>query len=157
MFLNCSAEGSWESLKEIKPVNSKGNILYSYSLGGLMLKLRLQYFGHLMQRASSLEKALLLWKIECRRRKGWQRMRWLDGIIDWMDVSLGDSEGHGILVSCSPWCHKEWHDSATEQVQQQAYINKTDVSSFLISFHKCTDLFLPWQILTKIINYVSDI
>ena len=60
-----------------------------YSLEGLMLKLRLQYFGHLMQRVDSLEKTLMLGKIEGRRRRGRQRMRWLDGIIDSMDVGLG--------------------------------------------------------------------
>ena len=66
-------------LKEISP---------EYSLEGLMLKLKLQYFGHLMQRADSLEKTLMLGKIEGRRRRGRQRMRWLDGIIDSMDLSL---------------------------------------------------------------------
>ena len=59
-----------------------------YSLEGLMLKLKLQYFGHLMRRADSLEKTLLLGKIQGRRRRGGQRMRWLDGIIDSMDMSL---------------------------------------------------------------------
>ena len=59
-----------------------------YSLEGLMLKLKLQYFGHLMQRADSLEKTLILGKIEGRRRRGQQRMRWLDGITDSIDVSL---------------------------------------------------------------------
>ena len=58
-----------------------------YSLEGLMLKLKLQYFGHLMQRTDSLEKALMLGKIEGRRRRGQQRMRWLDGITDSMDMS----------------------------------------------------------------------
>ena len=67
-------------LKEISP---------EYSLEGLMLKLKLQYFGHLMQRANSLEKTLMLGKIEGRRRRGRQRVRWLDGITDSMDVSLG--------------------------------------------------------------------
>ena len=66
-------------LKEISP---------EYSLEGLMLKLRLQYFGHLMRRTDSLEKTLTLGKIESGRRRGWQRMRWLDGIIDSMDMSL---------------------------------------------------------------------
>ena len=66
-------------LKEISP---------GCSLEGLMLKLKLQYFGHLMRRADSLEKTLLLGKIEGRRRRGRQRMRWLDGIIDSMDMNL---------------------------------------------------------------------
>ena len=66
-------------LKEISP---------EYSLEGLMLKLQLQYFGHLMQRTDSLEKTLMLGKIEGRRRRGRQRMRWLDGITDSMDMSL---------------------------------------------------------------------
>ena len=65
-------------LKEINP---------EYSLGGLMLKLELQYFGHLMQRADSLEKTLMLGKTEGRRKRGIQRMRWLEGIISSMDMS----------------------------------------------------------------------
>ena len=81
--------------KEIKPVYPKGNqsILKEsspeYSLEGLMLKLKLQYFGHLMLTAQSLEKTLMLGKIEGRRRRGRQRMRWLDGIMDSMDMNLG--------------------------------------------------------------------
>ena len=73
--------------KEIKPVNLK-EFSPEYSLEGLMLKLKLQYFGHLMQRTDSFEKTLMLGKIEGRRRRRWQRMRWLDGIIDSMDMSL---------------------------------------------------------------------
>ena len=68
-------------LKEISP---------EYSSEGLMLKLKLQYFGHLMRRTDSLEKTLMLGKIEGRRRTGQQRMRWLDGITDFMDVSLSE-------------------------------------------------------------------
>ena len=68
------------TLKEINP---------EYSLEGLMLKLKLQYFGHLMQRVDSFEKTLMLGKIESSRRRGQQRMRWLDGITDSMDMSLG--------------------------------------------------------------------
>ena len=68
-------------LKEMSP---------GYSLEGLMLKLKLQYFGHVMRRADSLEKTLMLGKIEGRRRRGRQRMRWLDGIIDSMAMGLGE-------------------------------------------------------------------
>ena len=74
--------------KEIQPVHLK--ISPACSLEGLMLKLKLQYFGHLMQRADSLEKNLMLGKIEGRRRRGQQRMRWLDGITDLMDMSLSE-------------------------------------------------------------------
>ena len=80
MRVHWTAKRSNQSiLKEISP---------EYSLEGLMLKLKLQYFGHLMQRTDSLEKTLMLGKIEGRRRRRKQRMRWLDGITDSMDVSL---------------------------------------------------------------------
>ena len=75
--------------KKIKPVNHK-EINSEYSLEGLMLKLKLQYFGLLMRRINSFEKTLILGKIEGRRRRGRQRMRWLDGITDSMDMSLGE-------------------------------------------------------------------
>ena len=78
--------------KEIQPVHPKGD-QSGCLLERLILRLKLQYFGHLLRRADSLEKTLMLGKIEGRKRRGQQRMRWLDGIIDSMDMGLGELQG----------------------------------------------------------------
>ena len=100
-------------LKEISP---------EYTLEGLMLKLKLQCFGHLIRRTDSFEKTLMLGKIESGSRRGQQRIRWLDGITDSVDMfgyPLGVGDGQGSLLCCSPWGHRELDTTVTE-------LNRTD-------------------------------
>ena len=123
-----------------------------YSLKGLMLKVKLQYFGHLMWRTNSLEKTLMLGKIESRRR-GWQRMRWLDSITNAMDEfeqALGVGNGQGCLVCCSPWGRK--------QLDTTEWLNWTDTPylKILVELLLLFVYFISSEVHTKVKNYNED-
>ena len=103
-----------------------------YSLEGLMLKLKLQYFGHLMRRANSLEKTLMLGKIEGRRRRGWDVWMTENEMVGWhhwlngqeFEQTPGGGEGQGSLAGCRPWGCRVGHDWATEQLMKKCFLLK---------------------------------
>ena len=143
----------WNARRSNQSILKK--ISHDYSLEGLMLKLKLQYFGHLKWRIDSLEKTLMQGKIEGRRRRGRQRMRWLDGIT-------GVGDGQGSLVCCSPWGHKEsdtteWLNWLAEEMmwRSKTYIvwyQNLCLTTVLHTLLKQARPHLPWRRTTSLLT-----